>query len=488
MVTTLCLMGCVLVAGPAQRTAAADRSEWLLLPQLTKSQELVYRGSYTEDAAGAGVQFHRTYRLETRIVVLDAGAKGADLALLTLVKPQTEKSDRGEEVPDISARLELVKLDLQGKLTADAGVSLTLPLDGPPSLECGAFVETPNGRLQLEQSWESSEAGRPVRTWKVDGTASVSGANCLKLTGVQQSDDWDKPRADHTAWRRVDTVWLIPRLGIAQRVERVIERREPAHKDPSRRFSVRYELDSSLQYPAQLFEDRRREITQIHTLAEAAAPLVSAPSRNVTQLELLQSKIAHFLENQPPSPYREAATYLKRRVEAARRGDPATAAANADTVPGAATIGYTGPDFLALDFDTKESIRPCRWLGKPVLMIFYNPNSTTAEELLHFAQRTSELYPKEATVVGMAMSDDSDKVRKQRSELKVTFAVLNGLGLRKCYDVDATPKLIVLDAEGVVRGCYVGWGQETAADVEADLKKSLSRIQVIGKDAPPMKK
>jgi peroxiredoxin len=490
MVTSLCLLSCVLAAEPSQRLAAADRSEWLLLPRLNKAQELVYRGSYAEDAGGAGVQFNRSYRLETRIVVLDASPKGADLALLTLVKPQAETSDRGEELPCISSRLELAKLDLQGKLTANAGVSLTLPLDGPPRLECGAFVETPNGRVKLDQTWETNETGRPVQTWKVEGTASVGGVNCLKLVGVQQSDDWDKPRADHTAWRRTDAIWLIPRMGIAQRVERVIERREPARKDPSRRYTVRYDLDSSLQIPAQLFEDRHREITQIHALAEAAAPLMAAASKNSTPLETLQGKIAHFLENQPPSPYREAATQLKRRVDAARRGDPTPVAppADAETAPAIAKIGYTAPDFLSPDFDTKESIRPRRWLGKPVLMVFYNPNSQTAEELLRFAQTISESFRQDAMVVGMAMSDDAEKIRKQRSDLKLTFAVLSGQGLRKSYDVEATPKLIVLDSEGVVRGSYIGWGPETASGAQADLKKALPRTHVLWKDAPPMKK
>jgi peroxiredoxin len=485
MVTSLCLMSCVFAAAQS-----ADRSEWLLLPRLSKAQEIVYRGSYTEEAVGAGVQFSRTYRLESRIVVLDANPKGVELALLTVLKPQAEKKERGEDLPCVSSRLELAKLDLQGRLTTAPGVSLTLPLDGPPSLECGAFLETPNGRLKLEQTWEANENGRPIQTWKVEGTATVGGVNCLKVVGVQQSNDWDKPRADHTAWRRTDTVCLIPRQGIAQKVERLIECREPARKDPSRRYTVSYDLDSTLQYPAQLFEDRRREITQIHTLGEAAAPLLVAPAKNSSQLETLQGKIAHFLEDQPSSPFREAAVQLKRRVEAARRGDPAPVhpAAEVESAPSVAKLGYTAPDFLASDFDTKESIRPRRWLGKPVLMVFFNPSSQTAEELLRFAQATSEAYGKEATVVGFAMSDDGEKVRKQRSELKLTIGILSGLGLRKSYDVEATPKLIVLDAEGVVRGSYEGWGQETAGGVQADLRKSAPRPNVIWKDAPPMKK
>jgi peroxiredoxin len=182
-------------------------------------------------------------------------------------------------------------------------------------------------------------------------------------------------------------------------------------------------------------------------------------------------------------------THLQRRVEAARKGESATVAptADKDEIPASATVGYTAPDFLAPEFGGRESIRPRKWLGKPVLMVFYNPNSSTAEEILHFAQMATVGYRDEAIVVGLAMSEDAEKVRKQRDELHLTIPVLNGLGLRKSYDVEATPKLMVLDAEGVVRGAYVGWGQETAGSVLADLKRSKPRTNVIFKDPSPKK-
>jgi peroxiredoxin len=483
MVTSLCLMSCVLAtAQPAERT------EWLVLPRLSKAQELVYRGTFTEESAGGGVQFNRGYRFENRILVLDAGAKGADLALLTVMR-MADKTERGEERPCLSARLELAQLDLQGKLTADPAVSLAAPLDGMPTLECGAFVEVPRGRLIAEKTWEVSDAGRPVQSWKVTGTAMVNGINCVKLIGVQQSDDWEKARADHTAWRRTDTVWINPRLGAAERVERVIERREPARKEPTQRCVVKYDLESSLQCPAQLFDDRKHEVAQIHALSESAAPLLTAPAKNAAQLDAQLGKITYYLEHQAPSPYRDAVTQLQHRVEAARKGESVLVTPSADKgeTPAIATVGYTAPDFLAPEFGGKESVRPRRWLGKPVLMVFYNPNSATAEEILHFAQMAAVGYRDEATVVGLAMSEDGEKVRKQRDELHLTIPILNGLGLRKSYDVEATPKLMVLDAEGVVRGAYVGWGQETAGNVLADLKRAKPRANVIFQD-PPMKK
>ena len=69
MVATLCLLGCVLAPGqspdrapPAPNPAA--RGAWTLAPTFTRSQELVYRGHFTEECRGGRVQFDRSYRVE----------------------------------------------------------------------------------------------------------------------------------------------------------------------------------------------------------------------------------------------------------------------------------------------------------------------------------------------------------------------------------------------------------------------------------------
>jgi hypothetical protein len=76
----------------------------------------------------------------------------------------------------------------------------------------------------------------------------------------------------------------------------------------------------------------------------------------------------------------------------------------------------------------------------------------------------------EIKVIGLAVADDTAAVLKQRGEMHLTFPILSGRGLRVTYAVDATPKLVVLDAKGVVRGAYVGWGKETPTLVADELK------------------
>src|SRR5207302_840494 len=154
------------------------------------------------------------------------------------------------------------------------------------------------------------------------------------------------------SWRRTDAVWLSPRLGVASRVERVVERRDPAHRDATYKSVLRYELEEPMQYPGRLFEERQREILQARAFAEAAAPLLSTPGKYGPQLAALMDRIAYHLDHQPQTPYREAVLQVKRRVEAAQRGEtpPAPVADDRpEAAPAVAALGAAAPDFLAPD-------------------------------------------------------------------------------------------------------------------------------------------
>lgn len=446
-------------------------------PRLSRAYELVYGGAFTEESLGKGVQFHRAYRLESRVFVLDTASKGADVALFTILRQTGPRTERGEAPSPVSVRLELAKVDAQGRVTADPGVSLAVPVEGPPSIECGAFVECPRGTVMANRNWAAAEEGRTPRTWRLAGSEIINGARCAKLVGVQQSEDWDRPRGDRTAWRRQDTVWVAPTYGVAYRVERVIERREPGRNEPTHKSALTYELQSMLPYPQQLFEDRRREILQARAFQESAAPLLPNPAKHAPQLQALLTRIDYHL-SQPPTPYREAVLQVKRRLEAARRGELPPSPASEETLhtaPSVATLGKPAPDFVVTDFMSQESARLRRWAGRPVLLVFYNPTSETLTELLTFAQTLHDTYKaQDLTVLGLAVTEDAERVRKQRADMKLNFPTLAGSGLRLTYGVEATPKLVLLDSAGVVRGMYTGWGRETPTAVTEELKRSLA--------------
>jgi peroxiredoxin len=480
MVAMFWLLGCALVpaqATPPSRFApTAPGGDWVLTPRLARGQELVYRGTFSEQATGSRVQFQRAYRVESRFFVLDTPPRGVRLAAFTALQDRTADSGkRGVRAEPISSfvRLERVELDLHGKILPDPAVSLKVPLDGPPTLEVGAFLEAPRGRVVANHSWEAVEVGRPPLVWRVEGSDPAGGQACVKFVGVQETDSWERPRADRGAWRRREVVWMSPRTGLAVRVERTIEQREPASREVSRRSVLRYDLESSTPLPGQLAADRRQDILQALALRDAAVPMLAAPSRYTRELEGIHRKIAYHLENQPSTPYREALLLLRRQVEAGRRGEVLPVVHEESVRPSVAAVGEPAPDFIATECTGTGSARLARWKGKAILLVFYHPSSVTAGELLRFAQDIHNTYGKFVAVVGMSVSDDTTGVLKQRTALGLGFPILHGGGVRISYAVEATPKMVLVDAGGTVRGSFVGWGHETAGEVLSELRRWL---------------
>lgn len=460
------------------RVLTSSNSDWVLTPHLNRGQELVYRGAFTEEGNGDRVRFSRSYRLETRLLVLETPPKGADLAVLTLLKHRSATSQPvldGNAAP-VSVRLERAQVDLQGKISGDAHVNLLVPLDRAPTLECGVFIALPGGRIHMGQEWVVPEGDRPPMTWRAAGSEMVSGNSCIKLIGEQKSDDWDRPRGDRAAWRRKETVWLAPHLGVACRVEREILHREPAQREATQRNLLRIDLESSFQLSGQAAGGRRKEVTQALAFGDSLRPLLDQPARYGPHLTALLHKIEQHLQDQPESPYRPAILQVKRRVEAAQRGEtPPEPIREIRPIVTGGAIGQRAPDFIATNFTSGGSAQLRRWMGKPIVLVFYHPASPTSPTLLRYAQQLFAKYPQRLYVAGMSISDNAEQIKKQHAELGLTIPLLSAGGLRGSFGVASTPKIILLDGSNIIRGEYLGWawGGETARELEQELKHWL---------------
>lgn len=476
MVTPICLITCALATAQP-----LESGEWLLSPKVQTGLELVYTGNCTEEALIPHVVFQRQYRMELHALVLAARLKDADIALLTSLNLRDGRGEKGPRDKKIEApwstRLELARFDMQGRLLETEGKALSSPMNGPPTMEAGFLVEFPLIRVSKNQTWDVTEEGRPSRTWVVLGTEMENGVTCIKILGQQQSNDWDKPRADQTAWRRRDTVWINPGLGVAQKVERVTERRDPARIGPTHRTTVQYTLESGLKYRGNLFEDRRHEIQMARKFHEEAAPFLKQPVLFKSQIEAIQRKVSLRLENTTPTPYRKALTHLLGRLESAQKGElpPDLPTGTPVVLPKTVQIGQRVPDVIVSELGGKETTRLHRLLGKPVLIFFYNPAAESSREVLRFVQGLIEKHPGAMNFLAMAVTEDADLACKVQADLKLPFPAHDGKAFHTTFGVDATPRLVLVDAEGIVRTTHTGWGFQSPAEMMTEIRRCLPR-------------
>ncbi len=169
------------------------------------------------------------------------------------------------------------------------------------------------------------------------------------------------------------------------------------------------------------------------------------------------------LESQAPTPYREAILAVRHDLEGARRGEIPLSVASEET-SGTATVavGQRVPDFLVSDLTGKESVRLTRLLGRPVFLFFYNPVTENGKEVLRFAQGLHQRHGDKLSIMALAVGTNADAARKQHTDWRLPFPVLDGNGLHQTFAVDATPRLVVLDREGIMRLCHHGVGHPNA--------------------------
>jgi peroxiredoxin len=453
----------------------ADRGEWVLAPQYVPGLELKYLGTYRERSLIPGVEHRRDYVLRNMILISETKATGWEAAIMTGLGLRDLRQSGGDSGPMFS-RLESAEVDKHGSLLGRNRHGLVLPLDGPPTVETGSFVPFPLGRVGKLQEWTVNEAGRPPRTWQVIGVESKNGSPCLKLVGTQQSSDWASPRADSMAWSRLDVVWILPNVGIPCRVERTIKLRDKARDVPTHVTEAVYDLEDYRVQSGTDLADRQFEILWAGKFRDDARPLAQQPGIYRAQLERLAHKINFHLNQYAETPYRQAVLQVKQDIDRACRGEAAKPGPEQfpELVP-TVKIGQTAPDFSASELTGTGTVQLHRMLGQPVLLFFYNPETDTGRRVLEFVRRLNEKQRDKLTVVAMAVSDDVDCVCRQKKEMGLAFPIYCGTGMRLTFGVDATPRFVVLDADGIVRGAFTGWAEHVVEEIEALLQGLTQR-------------
>jgi peroxiredoxin len=474
MITSIYLLSCALtLAQPS------ERADWQLTPHLPAGLELVYRGEYFDEKLIPNVQHQQSYRLDVSALILDVGEKDWHIALLTSLRLQDARAplDKKQAGPT-SMRLELAKIDRNGRVRSLDKKLLTIPVVGPPTLESGFVAPVPLAKVGKGHSWDAAVEGMPTMRWQSVGTELNGGVTCIKLVGLQQTSDWERPRADSIAWRRRDTLWLHPQLNVAQKVERIIERKAPARDSATERTTVRYELESHLKYPSVLFLDRKQEILQASKYFDDVKTLVRQPAQNRTQIDILFQRISFQLDRQPNSPYRKTLDHLKTVLDHARKGEAPVPLGNDDppALPiKTVSIGQRSPDFVVSALTQESTVSLKHFAGKPVLIFFYNPATGLGKEVIAHARNVYDKHSNEVGIMALAVSDNVELVRSQHRDLKLNFPILDGNGMRLTFGATQTPRFVILDAQGLIRFAQTGWGLHTSTEIDEILDRCLKK-------------
>lgn len=447
--------------------AVAQPGDWSVAPRLERGQELVYRGSYTEQLVEDETPFAKSYDLETHVFVLDVTPQGATVAVMTVLRAAGSTTDAAKSV-----RLELGAVDRHGRFVWQTGGAFAPPLVGPATLEGGLFVALPGPQLRAGQEWDVNASPRPPYAWRAVDAEAVGRARCIRLAGVQQYADGSP------AWARTDTAWLALATGLVQRLDRQIEWRESDDRSGRTTVTSRttYDLVSHVPYPDGLAAERRREIERACEFGRKLRELDAPGSRaNAAAYQRLLGMIETQLR-QPVTPYRPAVQWLRQQADARRRGEaPATYIPEESAAPPPIAVGRPAPDFLAADLATGATTRLARLRGRPALLVFYSPTSASAAETLRCAQSIGKRFGESAAVAVLSVTDDAAAATRQRAAYCPDVPILAGHDVAGPFTRDAagrqtTPRFIVLDASGVVRHIGDGWGTETVGLVERAMK------------------
>jgi len=461
------------LTGQALASLAADCPNSLVL---AGAQELVYRGTFQEDFLSSQVQHARTWRVEARNLILGE-ERGFKVASFTQIRPKEIRLP-GSPAKDITPRVEdsgspaahvvVSSVNPNGQCQSLEKRRRPVSLEGIPLREGSLFVGLPLDSAQAAEGWKSQEAGHPDWNWRLAGREGVQGTRCVVLEGTQTPPEWEKPRADRPTWRRTARAWISSTTGMVHRLEKIYERRDPARDYVSLRTTYRVELDSTLGYPGQLFEDRKREVLLAFQTQEETLALVDETNRNPRAFDALVRQINTQISDHPSTPYRAALQGVLRKIDLAKKGELVTAMedepAGSEPVPGP-TLGKVAPDFLVPSMDKSGTVSLRNWKNKPILLLFYHPDSPSAISSLAFANEMARENKGKIQVLGMTVLSNARRVSAQKEAMKLTFPLVDGSGLKISYALDSTPKWYLVDALGIIRSVQSGWGDEMKADL-----------------------
>jgi len=469
-------------------------------PKLEKGLEVIWQGTLAEEILRPNVRARRFYEIETRLYVWDVCSNGSDVALFTSIKLKPDLKtttnhllpEKGKANPPAIVRLEMARVDPHGKLTLLTPDSIfetpekrrtallpLLPMEGLPTFEPNLFVEFPTQKMKMHQAWDVVEEKRPMRTLRIEAFEPYRGTPCCRLTAIQRTADWENEHIDLAAWRRAEVIRISTKRGFAVRLERTIEKRDPQSGQIGFRSTLTYEQVGYMRYVDRFGEDRRDEVMAAAQFTAMFEQLVAEIGKNgPNPFEPLLQRIEQHTVTHISSeavPYRQAIISVKRKAQAAARGDipPQPTPPETITETYALVNGKPAPEITLTNIVNGQSTPLSKLHGRPAVLLYYQPTSgKTAEPVLRYAESLYTQFGGKAFILPMAIGPN-DLALQQRNDLKLNVNVLAGREVCRHHGIESAPYFAVIDENGIVRKATLGWSDENADAIRDELEKWL---------------
>lgn len=441
-------------------------------PQWKPGQEYLYRGAIKETSQGQGIQLLSHYLLELRVLVLNVKSNSADVVCCTKLTQQNASKTQ----PVVSAYLTHAVIDQQGKITSSsAPTGIPLNVDGPATWETGFILPLPSQLPEAGKKWEMAESGRLPRRFSWMPMSDSS----FEVCGDQESIDWQRPRADSTAWRRTDKLLFASKATLPTKIERLIERRAPAHQHVTSRIVTEYELIWQETLSGPMLEERQRDIQQLRRLQDEvnalAVTMLERNSRDAWQR--LANKLAKYQTASGSTPYREALTTMSSTVQAGMENRLSLQQVKHEVPERSIQIGQLVPHF-SLRTSSGATITSHQCLGKPTLLVFVQPGSDLCKSLTAEIPALQQRYHETTFNCLILTSRDALDGMPAIAECKnALMASVNGKPLLATFGVTTTPHFALLGSDGTLLATHIGWGPETRQLLLSQIRQELAKMR-----------
>ncbi|MGL6096187.1 MAG: peroxiredoxin family protein, partial [Fimbriiglobus sp.] len=226
--------------------------------------------------------------------------------------------------------------------------------------------------------------------------------------------------------------------------------------------------------------DVRREAEAAYCFAADLAPLLAkAGTTDAREFRARLLKIDRFLEDTPTSTgFRPAIQSIRQRCLAASRGEvPASAGvlpAGLMTPTDIPEPGRVAPDFVAPVVGKLGNLRLAGLRGKPVVLVFFKPGSSTSRPALIMADALHRHFGDRAAVVAVAIGAGPDAIEQQRADMRLTVPVIDGAGIRERYGIDTYPRFLTVDPAGTITWRFDGFGMEAGYLARTEIERLIA--------------